>query len=280
MSRVEHIAKNSPLRKETSYVSHYSPSLLFPIKRVLSRLEMGIPNILPFHGYDVWNAFEVSWLTANGKPEVGVIQLEVPCESPAIFESKSLKLYLFSFNNTHFSSKEELLNTIKRDLLECTGSEVRVSLISLENYPYPLGSFPGTCLDDLDIECDFSNLNPDYLSLETSNKTEMVEEKLYSHLFRSNCLITLQPDWATAYIHYQGPKISHEGLLKYFISFRNHNEFHEPCTEKIFMDITQRCAPQKLTVNLRFTRRGGIDINPFRSNWPSAKAEPLRLVRQ
>lgn len=265
----------SPLGKKSSYIAHYQPDLLFPIPRQTKRDEINVPALLPFKGVDVWNAFEISWLNEKGKPLVALGEFIFPCESPNLIESKSFKLYLNSFNNTSFVSVNEVIKILEKDLSQATGALVKVKLIEIEKFSGNITSFSGNCLDALDITCDQYQTCPDFLMTEN----ERVSENLYSNLLKSNCLVTGQPDWGSVRIQYTGRKISHEGLLKYIISFRNHNEFHEQCVERIFMDIMQRCTPEKLTVEARYTRRGGLDINPFRSTEDEG-VENGRLCRQ
>jgi len=270
------LLKNAPLGKSSAYVSQYQPDLLFRIPRSAQRNEIGIQDILPFQGNDIWNAFEISWLNAKGKPMVAAAELIVPCESPYIFESKSLKLYLSSFYNTSFDSLHAVEKVITRDLSEVTGAIVKVKLLPLGSISEKIvNCFQGICLDDLDIACDTYTIQPSYLS----TGPHFVTETLYSDLLKTNCLITGQPDLGSVHISYTGNKIQHEGLLKYIVSFRNHNEFHEPSVERMFTDILSYCAPEKLFVYARYTRRGGIDINPYRANY-AIQVENTRLIRQ
>ncbi len=267
---------NSALGKKTPYFEIYDPTLLFPILRQINRDEIQVPAPLPFTGVDVWNGYELSWLNPKGKPQIARAEIIFPCESIYIVESKSLKLYLNSFNNTPFSSMERVQQAIEKDLTDVIGSEVQVFLYTPDNQPdQSYAPFEGFCLDQLDVETNTYTLCPDFLQ----TSAEIVQEKLYSDLLKSNCLVTGQPDWGSLYVAYKGPKIDKEGLLKYLISFRNHNEFGEQCAERIFMDITRRCKPQKLTVYARYTRRGGLDINPFRTNC-GEKPENSRQFRQ
>ena len=267
----------SPLGKETTYVSQYQRDLLFAISRKGKRDEIHVPVNLPFKGVDIWNAFELSWLNTKGKPIVSLGEFIVPCESPDIFESKSLKLYLNSFTNTRFSSKKEVADLIQKDLSDFTGASVGVKITPIEKFSdNEIKTFEGICLDDLDVECNQYLINNEFLQTEQ----RIVTETVYSNLLKSNCLVTGQPDWGSVQIHYTGNKIQHEGLLKYLVSFRNHNEFHEQCVERIFMDILTICQPQKLTVYARYTRRGGLDINPFRSTEAMMPDNMARQCRQ
>lgn len=264
---------DSPLGKSVSYDSLYDPTLLFPVPREKQRKDIGAQsNRLPFRGEDIWNAYEISWLNLKGKPQVAIGEFFVPCESPYLVESKSFKLYLNSFYQTPFESFQDVQDTLQKDLSKCIEHDIRVKLIQPQDYhTLHLGSLPGICLDTLDITTSIYKVDPHLLR----HSEEIVEEKVYSELLKSNCLGTRQPDWASVYIHYVGPKIDHESLLKYIISFRTHNEFGEHCIERIFMDLLTYCKCQKLTVYGRYTRRGGIDLNPFRSNFE----KPIANVR-
>jgi 7-cyano-7-deazaguanine reductase len=270
----------SPLGKATEYQSHYAPELLFPIPRQLKRSELGIADAaLPFVGEDLWNAYELSWLNAKGKPVVAVGTFRVPASSPNLIESKSFKLYLNSFNQSSFSSLEAVAAAMNRDLSAAAGSPVAVALEPLSQRPQATIGIPdGILLDDLDIACDRYQPAPDLLA---SLPGETVEETLYSHLLKSNCLVTGQPDWAMVVIRYRGAPIDRAGLLRYIVSFRNHNEFHEQCVERIFTDLQARCRPDALAVYARYTRRGGLDINPFRSTDECyGRPENIREIRQ
>ncbi|HEX8955656.1 MAG TPA: NADPH-dependent 7-cyano-7-deazaguanine reductase QueF [Burkholderiaceae bacterium] len=262
---------NSPLGKQSAYVSRYEPGLLFPIARQGKRDELGIKGTLPFFGVDIWNAYEVSWLNLRGKPQVAIATVTVPADSPNIIESKSFKLYLNSFNQTRLAGTEALLQLLRADLSAGFGSPVQVSLTLPEDFAkFQMGELGGLLLDRLDIEVD--NYLPDPSLLKANVDEAAVEETLVSHLLKSNCLVTGQPDWGSVQIRYAGAQIDQEGLLRYLIGFREHNEFHEQCVERIFMDILTHCKPQKLAVYARYTRRGGLDINPWRSNYSTGKA--------
>lgn len=269
--------KNSPLGKHANYQSEYQPDLLFPIQRTIQREKIGITNTLPFYGTDIWNAYEISWLNPKGKPIVAISKFQFPCTSPNIIESKSFKLYLNSFNNTKFSSIDEVTHIIRRDLSKTTEADVEVSMMLLNHSSEKIQrTFHGICLDNLDIECNSYLVDPGFLTTENN----VISEVLYSDLLKSNCLVTGQPDWGSIQISYTGKKIHHENLLKYIISFRNHNEFHEHCVERIFVNIMQHCQPTLLTVHARYIRRGGLDINPYRTNNPHLLQTNPRLYRQ
>lgn len=253
----------SPLGRETAYCSAYTPDLLFPIPRQEKRSELGLrPDALPFTGFDLWNAYELSWLNPKGKPVVAVARFRFPAESPRLVESKSLKLYLNSLNQSRFDDAGIVRDLIGKDLSAAAGSPVIVELDTLGQRPFRQTSYPdGVPLDDLDVS--ISHYQPAPELLEAGGT--VVRETLYSHLLKSNCLVTGQPDWATVVVSYEGPAMDRAGLLRYIVSFREHNEFHEQCVERMFCDIRTRCQPHSLAVWARYTRRGGLDINPFRS---------------
>ncbi|KRB92279.1 NADPH-dependent 7-cyano-7-deazaguanine reductase QueF [Noviherbaspirillum sp. Root189] len=270
----------SPLGKPTAYQTAYAPSLLFPIARQQKREEIGIAGSLPFFGIDIWNAYELSWLNLRGKPQVAIATFMVPADSPNIIESKSLKLYLNSFNQTRVASPEALTEMLRVDLSDGFGASVQVKLTLPEGFDkLGMGELEGLLLDRLDIEVD--RYTPDATGLKANTDEAIVEETLVSHLLKSNCLVTGQPDWGSVQIRYVGPQIDQEALLRYLIGFREHNEFHEQCVERIFMDIMRQCRPQKLAVYARYTRRGGLDINPWRSNFTTGQRPPnVRNARQ
>ena len=281
MSTPEH----SQLGKSTPYVDQYDASLLYPIARVIKRDEIGVPATLPFFGADLWTAFELSWLNLRGKPQVAIVHITVPCETHNIVESKSLKLYLNSFNNTRFESHADVQARIRADISEAVwrGSDIKgtvgVRILLPELFDRePVHELDGLSLDRLDIECTHFTPVPELL---TANfDAPPVTETLTSNLLKSNCLVTGQPDWASVQICYTGPQMEQETLLQYLVSFRLHNEFHEQCVERIFMDLWTRCKPLKLTVYARYTRRGGLDINPFRTSTAQAMPPNVRTARQ
>lgn len=255
----------SPLGKAVTYRDTYDPSLLFPVERRIKRDELGlIPDALPFVGHDVWNAYEISWLDPRGKPVVALGCFVVPAGSPCLIESKSLKLYLNSFNQTRVPSREAVAERIAHDLSAAAGGAVEVELrpvhdVGARRFGHPAG----VLLDELDIEV--TQYQPDPGLLRADEGRSVSDELLRSHLLKSNCLVTGQPDWGMVAVRYSGPAIDQEALLRYIISFRAHDEFHEQCVERIFCDIRARCRPTHLAVWARYTRRGGLDINPFRS---------------
>ncbi|MBC7452299.1 MAG: NADPH-dependent 7-cyano-7-deazaguanine reductase QueF [Massilia sp.] len=269
----------SPLGKIATYQSQYAPALLFPIARQGKRDELALKGTLPFFGVDIWNAYELSWLNLRGKPQVAIATITVPADSPNIIESKSFKLYLNSFNQTRLASVEALQALLRADLSGGFGAPVQVALTVQEAFStLKMGELDGVLLDRLDLDIDLYTPSPALLT--ASVGASPVEERLVSHLLKSNCLVTGQPDWASVQIHYVGAQIGQEGLLRYLIGFREHNEFHEQCVERIFVDILRQCRPAKLAVYARYTRRGGLDINPWRSNFSSARPPNLRNARQ
>ncbi|MGV3741685.1 MAG: NADPH-dependent 7-cyano-7-deazaguanine reductase QueF [Burkholderiaceae bacterium] len=270
----------SPLGKAVRYQSQYDPSQLFSIPRQQKRDELNIAGSLPFFGVDIWNAYEVSWLNMRGKPQIAIATIMVPADSPNIIESKSMKLYFNSFNQTRLGGTDALLDLLRSDLSAGFGAPVQVSLSLPETFAkLKMEELEGLLLDRLDIEMEDYAVDAGLLRADANESP--VEETLVSHLLKSNCLVTGQPDWGSVQIHYVGAPINQEGLLKYLIGFRNHDEFHEQCVERIFMDILRQCKPQKLAVYARYTRRGGIDINPWRSNFSTGKRPSnLRNARQ
>ena len=268
-----HGAEASPLGRSTAYRNTYAPELLFPVDRAPKRAEIGVVEALPFHGEDLWNAYELSWLNARGKPVVAMGEFRVPAVSPRLIESKSLKLYLNSFNASRFDDMAEVEAVIARDLSAAAGAPVSVQLQSVHMAARQVCSLPGTLIDDLDV--DIADYHPAPTLLGVAADAAPVSETLVSHLLKSNCLVTGQPDWATVYVNYTGAPIDRAGLLRYIVSFREHNEFHEQCVERMFCDLMARCAPSRLEVWARYTRRGGLDINPWRSS--VAGVPPLNL---
>ncbi|MFT4100184.1 MAG: NADPH-dependent 7-cyano-7-deazaguanine reductase QueF [Burkholderiaceae bacterium] len=274
---------DSPLGKSSPYVDRYDASLLFPIARAPQRRGLGIDGAPPFFGADQWTAYDFGWLNARGRPQVMLLECVVPAESPNIVESKSFKLYLNSFNGTRFAGADEVRATLQRDLAAACGSTIGVVLRPLADLDgvrlLAIGGNGAISLDRLDIECEVYEPAPELLKVDD----ELIaphEETLTSDLLKTNCPVTGQPDWGSVAIHYYGRPIDHERLLQYLVSFRNHNEFHEHCVERIHMDIMARCKPTRLSVHARYTRRGGLDINPFRTNYPCALPRSVRTPRQ
>lgn len=283
---LDNTPEKSQLGRSSAYVDQYDASLLFPIARSIQRTAMGIDErALPFFGADLWTAFELSWLNPRGKPQVAIAHFTVPCETPNIIESKSFKLYLNSFNSSVFADIDAVRERLKADVAEAAwrGSDrsggIGVKLLSPEQFDREqVHELDGLDLDRLDIECTHYQPAPELLR---SDRTlPEVTETLVSRLLKSNCLVTGQPDWGSVQIRYSGPPIDQAGLLAYIVSFRNHNEFHEPCAERMFRDILARCKPHKLSVYARYTRRGGLDINPFRTSSPQALPVNVRSARQ
>jgi len=279
------IPEHSQLGKTSAYVDQYDASLLFPIPRADKRLELGIVGTPPFLGADLWTAFELSWLNLRGKPQVALAHFIVPCETPNIVESKSFKLYLNSFNNTRFADAAEVQARLRADISEAAWrgapqpSIVGVKLLLPELFDRePVHELDGLNLDRLDVEC--TRYTPAPELLRAALDEQPVSEVLTSNLLKSNCLVTGQPDWGSVQIRYSGPQIEQAGLLQYLVSFRNHNEFHEQCVERIFMDLWTQCKPAKLSVYARYTRRGGLDINPFRTSHPQGLPANIRMARQ
>ncbi len=275
----------SQLGRTSAYADQYDASLLFPLPRQPKRDEIGITGAPPFFGADLWTAFELSWLNLRGKPQIAIAHVTVPCETPNIIESKSFKLYLNSFNNTRFAEAAEVQARLRADLSEAVwrGSDrpatVGVKLVLPELFDRePVQEFDGLLLDRLDVEC--TQYTPAPELLQANHAEAPVTETLTSHLLKSNCLVTGQPDWGSVRIQYSGAQIDQAGLLQYLVSFRNHNEFHEQCVERIFMDVWTRCRPIKLSVYARYTRRGGLDINPLRTSHPQALPPNVRTARQ
>ena len=270
----------SPLGKASEYKSEYDPSLLFPIERQEKRDELGIDQSqLPFYGRDLWYAYELSWLTAQGKPVVRVAQFELPCDSPCLIESKSFKLYLNSFNQSRFASAAHVAERLTADLSAVAKAPVKVQLFTVDEFAARgFDAAPGISIDELDVEVDCYQYNPSLLAHDNTD-AELVSETLHTHLLKSNCPVTGQPDWGTLVVSYRGQPIDRAALLKYVCSFRDHQEFHEQCVERVFIDLQKHYQLAELTVYAQYLRRGGLDINPLRSTVVAASA-PLRFIRQ
>ena len=266
-----------PLGEAVEYPAEYAPQVLFPVPRAAARKSLGLGDPLPFQGVDVWNAWELTWLEPAGKPIIATAVITVPAESVNIVESKSLKLYLNSLAMSRYTSTDEVAAIISRDLSEIAGSEVAVAIATANQFSTgQIVDLPGHCIDYLDVQIDATGVDAGILRIAG---VEPIEEQLHSHLLRSNCPVTNQPDLGSVLVRYRGPAIDRESLLNYIVSFRQHRDFHEACVERMFLDIKARCSPEKLTVYARYTRRGGLDINPFRSDFETT-AENLRLWRQ
>ena len=271
--------ESSTLGQSVAFPSVYDAALLFPIPRAEARSKLGLDEALPFVGVDLWNAYELSWLDLRGKPQVALAEFRVPATSPMLIESKSFKLYLNSFAQERMASTDALRAALIADLSAAAGAPVSVSLIAPTSpQAFPVSVLPGELIDGVAIAIE--HYGPPAPELLKADAGEQVEETLVSHLFRSNCPVTGQPDWASLQIAYAGPRIDRAALLRYLVSFRTHSDFHEACVERIFLDLRARCAPLKLAVYARFTRRGGLDINPFRALPGASMPDNLRLSRQ
>ena len=273
-------AHDSPLGKQVAGSAVHDADLLFPIPRAAGREAMGLAEPLPFHGVDIWNAWELSWLDRRGKPQVAIGEFRIPASSPNLIESKSFKLYLNSLNQTRFADADAVRALLLADLSAAAGMPIDVVLLGVDpTRSAPIQRLDGECIDDLDIDIDqYGPPQAGFLGVDAA--AEPATEVLLSHLLKSNCPVTGQPDWASVQIRYHGKRIDRAGLLRYLVSYRNHDDFHEQCVERIFRDLLARCAPQQLTVHARYTRRGGLDINPWRSNVDAATADNPRLQRQ
>lgn len=268
---------DSPLGRAAKYPDRYDPDLLFAIERAPQRDLLGLGPTLRFGGVDLWTAYEVSWLDAAGKPQVAIASFAVPADSPRLVESKSVKLYLAGMNLTRFPSEGDVAATLARDLSRATGATIEVALAAPHGSgELPLADFAGTCIDTLPIAVDRFEPLPEALTASGAQRSEA----LYTRLFRSVCPVTGQPDYACVQVDYRGAGIDRAGLLRYLVSFRRHPGFHEHCVERIFVDVLAACRPNKLAVEARFTRRGGLDINPFRTSWPQALPPNIRTARQ
>jgi 7-cyano-7-deazaguanine reductase len=272
-------AEHSPLGKSSEYIAVYTPSLLFPIPRAAKWAELGLTaETLPYQGMDFWNCYELSWLTPSGKPVVAIAEFSIPADSPNIIESKSFKLYLNSLNQSVFADRVELTAVLVKDLSAAAGRPVGVRIRSLAEIEREgVATLPGDCIDDLDVAIrSYDRPQPELLRC---NPEQIVEQSLHSHLLKSNCPVTSQPDWGSVVVEYRGPQLDAASLLAYIVSFRQHSDFHEQCVERMFLDLQRLLKPEKLTVYARYVRRGGLDINPYRS---MERIEPdnRRLARQ
>ena len=271
--------EHTRLGKPTDYPGGYDPSLLDPIPRAPARAALGIDGVLPFIGVDVWNAYELSWLDARGKPRAMLVEFRVPAESPFLIESKSFKLYLNGYNQTRVPDTDALRMMLAQDLSAAAGAPVSVQLSTLTSpQSAVIENLAGEVIDDLPIE--IHAYGPPDPGLLYGNPDALVEETLVSHLFKSNCPVTGQPDWASVQIAYHGPRLGRDGLLRYLVSFREHADFHEQCVERIFLDLLRQCQLSRLSVYARYTRRGGLDINPFRCTPGGLLPDNTRTARQ
>ena len=271
-----------PLGQATQYPEQYDSGLLYPIPRSENRLKLGLKEgqALPFVGVDIWNAFELSWLNQKGKPQIALAEFQIPADSPKMIESKSFKLYLNSLNNARFENENEVRERLVADLSAVAGSKITARIQANDAIAKKgMQEMGGVLLDRLDIEID-PHIPADPNLLGVNKDFGPIEQCLVSHLLKSNCPVTGQPDWASVQIRYQGRPILEEGLLRYLIGFRQLGEFHEHCVETIFSDIKRQCKPDKLSVYARYTRRGGLDINPFRTDHNAPWPENTRHSRQ
>ncbi|KPX14857.1 putative proteinPH-dependent 7-cyano-7-deazaguanine reductase [Pseudomonas syringae pv. delphinii] len=272
-------AEHSPLGKSSEYIATYTPSLLFPIPRAAKWAELGLTaQTLPYKGVDFWNCYELSWLLLSGKPVVAIAEFSIPADSPNIIESKSFKLYLNSLNQTAFDDAARVQATLEKDLSAAAGKPVGVRIRSLaEIEGEVVAALPGVCIDELDITVSsYDRPQPELLRCDDS---QVIEETVHSHLLKSNCPVTSQPDWGSVVVEYRGAALDHASLLAYIVSFRQHSDFHEQCVERIFLDLQRLLKPEKLTVYARYVRRGGLDINPYRST-EVLDVDNRRLARQ
>jgi 7-cyano-7-deazaguanine reductase len=269
------------LGKPAIFPERYAPEVLHVVPRAESRKMLGISEPLPFRGKDIWNAYELTWLERTGKPAVAVATIEVDAESPLIIESKSLKLYLNALAMERFDSPDDVTVLIRQDLSEVVQDDVRVLLTEPRSVAAAgIRGLPGLCIDDANVVCEVYGVDPTLLEGNREvGPGDSVSEELHSHLLRSLCPVTGQPDFGSVLIRYRGVPIDRLALLRYLVSYRGHNGFHESCVERIFVDLKERCAPEALTVYGRFNRRGGLDINPFRSDFENS-VEQIRLWRQ
>lgn len=278
-------AEGSPLGRTVEHVEQVDPGLLYPIDRAEARTPLGLGAALPFVGADLWTAYELSWLNPRGKPQLAIAHITVPCESPKLIESKSLKLYLGSYAQTVIASVDELQQRLRADLAEALWrgdarqGSIGLKLVLPEAFENERIREPqGLSLDRLDLDCSHYQPAPELLRADPTQA--MVHETLYSRLLRSRCPVTGQPDWGTVELSYAGHPIDQAGLLAYIVSFRQHPDFHEACVERIFLDVMARCRPARLSVLARYTRRGGLDINPWRSSHPQPLPANVRQARQ
>lgn len=276
---MQHPAEHSPLGKSSAYIATYSPEQLFPIPRAPKWAELGLTaDTLPYRGVDIWNCYELSWLLPSGKPVVAIGEFAIPADSPNIIESKSFKLYLNSLNQSVFESREALVAVMTKDLSAAAGKPVEVRLRTLDEVTTEgVTQLSGQCIDELDVAIEhYDSPRAELLSCDSSCQ---VDESVYSHLLKSNCPVTGQPDWGTVVIEYRGYALDHGSLLAYLVSFRQHADFHEQCVERIFLDLQRLLKPERLSVHARYVRRGGLDINPYRSTEFTSPSNG-RLVRQ
>ena len=277
MTGIRDELEGAPLGHATTYPDAYDAALLFPVPRAPQRAELGLTGAMPFSGADIWTAYEMSWLDVRGKPQVAIATFVVPADSHAIVDSKSVKLYLGAFAQSRFDGTAEVRATLERDLAAATGGPVQVALDAPAMFlAARCADLEGERLDDLPVAVQRYQPTPELLAADGPE----VEETLKTDLFRSLCPITFQPDFASLQVTYRGPAIDRAALLRYLVSFRCHPGFHEHCVERIFVDIAAQCRCDALSVYARFTRRGGVDINPFRTNAGLSVPANMRTARQ
>lgn len=265
-----------PLGKTAAIPSSYAPEVLRGVSRAAARRQAGIASPLPFSGTDLWTAWELTWLDSRGKPIVATATLSYDATSPRIVESKSLKLYLNSLAGMRFVTQDDVAPTITRDVSKVVGDRVTIQIDPLPAATATVGTLPGSLLDGLEVE-NFPD-TPDATVLTTVDD-DIVDEALHTHLLYSLCPVTGQPDTGSLLIRYRGPRIDRASLLRYIVAYRSHTDFHEACVEKVFVDLKTQCGCERLSVYARYNRRGGLDINPFRSDYETTTDNP-RLWRQ
>lgn len=270
--------EHAPLGQASVYPERYDPALLFSIARAANRAPLGLDGVpLPFVGEDEWWAFELSWLDPRGKPVVAVARFRLPADSPNLIESKSWKLYLNGFNQTTFPDRDSVIETLERDLAVAADAPVSVELFGVDDTCLAPQPMPGESIDEIEVDIDRYTPSPQMLACDEG---QIVTETLHSHLLKSNCPVTGQPDWGSVLIAYEGPQLDRASLLRYVVSYRQHQDFHEHCVERIFIDLMARCRPRRLMVMARYMRRGGLDINPWRATPGWVPDLPTRLLRQ
>lgn len=268
---------DSELGRSSEYPQTYAPDVLFPVDRQANRGQLGLDH-WPWAGADRWYAYELSWLNRDGLPQVAMAAFDVPADSPCIIESKSFKLYLNSLNMTVFEHWDQVIECLRRDLSAVAGAAVEVRLFDVEANLSAPALTDAVKIDDQAIQVTEYDLNSDLLRLKKSGG--VVRETVYSHLLRSNCPVTGQPDWGSLVVDYEGPALDHEALLRYVVSFRSHTEFHEHCVERVFTDLKGLGDFSRLMVRAHYVRRGGLDINPWRSLHVDEEPALGRFARQ
>ncbi|BCE02558.1 NADPH-dependent 7-cyano-7-deazaguanine reductase QueF [Marinicellulosiphila megalodicopiae] len=270
-------ANLSPLGKEVIYKDTYDASLLFGIDRIENRNKLIINDELT--GVDIWNGYEISWLNPKGKPVIRQAVFSINCQTQNIIESKSFKLYLNSFNQNQFNDQSEVIEIMQRDLSACANGEVSVEFFNVGQINNAQDFSEFECIDELDVDINQYDVDANLLNADATSL--VLNQKYVSHLLKSNCPVTGQPDWGSVFIALDGPQLDQESLLKYLISFRQHGEFHEHCVEQIFCDLNRLFNPSSLLVCAKYVRRGGLDINPVRvKNMDVELVKGIRVSRQ